>query len=146
MKRTMLVLAAAMTVFAAAATAQSVESDRSSAAYFSTAEKYQTADLKMVKNGLIDGLKSDNEGLVLSSLAHAAYMRIALPAEEMAEFEREIQTLIEYGSTGAVRARAALAERVFQNPGIFSDLTGKRYETSDAFFADVSARILSVQL
>ena len=107
----------------------------------SNAVTYCTANMTQVKKNFLWSLDSENDGVVESSLAHVAQMRILLPREDLRSIEDAVNRLTTNGRTPVVRYKAYLASQAFVNPGLFSAVASTSYESSDDFFTALGTRL-----
>jgi hypothetical protein len=130
--KTLIMVALAVTI-----TTSAVGRDR----YFSDAQRHRSVDLTLVSKRFVDCLRSGNEGVLKSALAHATWMKLMVPERSFPALENEINGLVVAGVTPEVRYRASLATLVFQRPAIFVGEEGKDFEDGDDMFASIARRV-----
>ena len=139
MKRTALLLAALLTAAASNGTAQE-SADRSRIA---PAERYRHLDRGKLERNYIEGLRSDNNGVVESAIAQVIKMKMVMPEEEFTGLKAEFGRLSVGGRTAQMRYKAYLAGLVLDNVSIFTRECGREYETPEALFSAISNRLQS---
>lgn len=88
-----------------------------------------------------NGLASENDGLVESSLYYALRLRLAYPEICFASLERAIDRLVAKGATTRIRYKAFLACTVFASPLLVDAAGLATLESSDAVFAEVARQL-----
>ena len=91
----------------------------------------------------IMGLKSDNDGLVESSLYYATRLRIAYPGEDLNALETTIDGLVTRGRTPSIRYMAYLASTLYASPSLVNREDLERTPNITSFFASVSEQLQS---
>lgn len=119
------------------ATAQRTDTE----GYFSRIESYKTMDLPKTCKSYAHCLKSENDGIVESALAHIAYTRLVLPTADLKEIRGEMEKLANSDRTPVIRYKAYLASMVFTSPGMFTRTPDTRYKNGDEFFSAVDSQL-----
>ena len=130
--------ALAMMVAVTASNAQSMAAEQG---YFADATKFEPALIGQAEKGYIDCLKSDNDGVVESALAHVAMIKLALPARGFKEVELQIARLVKNAATPELRYKAYVTLVVMQHPEIFGSVAQGDYRGSDELFGAMSSRL-----
>lgn len=123
-------------IFAAAALPISAQSDdtlqlRDPALGTATTTKLETA-----KKNYLMGLRSDNEGVLESSMYYALRMRLAYPELEMNAISREIDRLTNEGQSSSIRYKAHIASTIFAAPSLVdTDLVATATDIPSYFVA-----------
>ncbi len=86
-------------------------------------------------------LKSDNIGIVESSVFHIAKLKLLFPEEETADALAELEKLAEAAPSETIRFKAYLATQVLEFPENFSTLEKKNYKDAEAFFLMISTEL-----
>lgn len=126
-----------MLTLAAAISTSAVAHDR----YFSDAQRHRSVDLTPVAQRYCESLRSENEGVVRSALAHATWMKLMVPERAFPSLQAEISGLVASGRTPEIRYRASLASLVFERPALFEGEASKNFEDGDDMFASVARRV-----
>jgi hypothetical protein len=111
--------------------------------YFAPASHYQKVEAKKFVRLTTQNLKFDNDGVVETALAYAAYMRIAAPEADLSDLLPTIEALTMNGTTNAIRVRASITRGIFANPRAFTTLLQTPFETSEEFFYAATVRLAS---
>jgi ribonucleotide reductase alpha subunit len=109
--------------------------------YFSTLERHRSADLQKAACQYAHDLKSGNEGVTESAIAHVIRMKLFVPDLSCPELEMGLRMLAVTGDTPAVRHRAYLATLVFDSPALFKEEAARTYESPDEIFRSVASRV-----
>ena len=109
--------------------------------YFSDAQRHRSVDLAPVAQRYVESLRSENEGVIRSALAHAAWMKLMVPERSFPALQAEISSLVVSGSTPEIRYRASLASLVYERPALFVGETTRDFEDGDDMFASVARRV-----
>lgn len=86
-------------------------------------------------------LKSDNIGIVESSVFHIAKLKLLFPEEETGAALSELEKLSESAASESIRFKAYLATQVLEFPENFSTLEKKNYKDAEAFFLMISTEL-----
>jgi hypothetical protein len=119
------------------ATAQRADTE----GYFSCIESYKTMDLPKASKNYAYCLKSDNDGIVESALAHMAYARLVLPTADLKDIRTEVEKLANSDRAPVIRYKAYLASMVFTSPGLFTRTPDTRYKDGDEFFSAIDSQL-----
>ena len=130
--KTLMILA-----LAAAITTSSAARDR----YFSDAQRHRSVNLAQVSQRYLESLRSENEGVVRSALAHVTWMKLMVPEQSFGPLQAEITSLASSGSSPEIRYMASLAGLVFSRPSMFAGVEKKDFESGDDMFASVAQRV-----
>lgn len=85
--------------------------------------------------GYVTGLKSENSGLVESSLMEMAKIKVKFPALKSTEFETELKSRIVSEKDIMVRYKLVLTMYILENPSILkSDEIGNMNEPNQFFY------------
>jgi hypothetical protein len=109
--------------------------------YFCRIESYKTMDLPKASKNYAHCLRSDNDGIVESALAHTAYTKMMLPTADLKEIRTEVEKLANSDRTPVIRYKAYLASMVFTSPGLFTRTLDTRYKDGDEFFSAVDSQL-----
>ncbi|HTP12390.1 MAG TPA: hypothetical protein VMM37_02130 [Bacteroidota bacterium] len=136
---------AAALIFAAVPALGQPATDRQSISggYFCRAESYRTMDLSRANQNYTLCLRSENDGIVESALAHVAYMRLVLPGADLRDVRKIVESLVNSDRLPVVRYKAYLASMVFVSPHLFKQAPDVPYATGDEFFAAVDDKLRS---
>lgn len=108
--------------------------------YFSSLEKHKKSNLQKAACVYAADLKSDNEGVVESALAHVVRMKLFVPELNCPDLQMGIRLVAVTGETPQIRHRAYLASLVFDAPSLFSQEAARVYENPDELFSTLAAR------
>lgn len=145
--KTYTVIALGLTLAASMASGQeSIRQDATERPHLSSTLSYTTTNLSKAKRGFVWTLKSNNDGVLESALAHIAKMRVVLPQEEMKEIEAVLGELASSGRTQVIRYKAYLATQVFASPSVFWEEAVAPHESSDEFFTAIASRLQATML
>ena len=84
-------------------------------------------------------LNSTNDGLVESTIAYLAYLRLNMPQADLKDLGITISGLAESGRTPVIRYKAYLATMIFESPKSFSQMQNTNYTDSNEFFSSVAS-------
>jgi hypothetical protein len=90
-----------------------------------------------------NGLASDNDGLVESSLYYALQMRLTFPERDFTRLEKAVDKLVANGRSVGIRYKALLASTVFAAPGIIDRGSVEDIADSDRLFSVVANQLES---
>ncbi|MFQ5584357.1 MAG: hypothetical protein ACE5GL_07980 [Calditrichia bacterium] len=82
----------------------------------------------------LNGLKSDNLGVVESAIFHSVKFKLYYPDEKMDKLISELNKLIGEGETGTIRHKAYIALQFLNNPGLLSKIEKRDYKDPVQFF------------
>jgi hypothetical protein len=133
MKKQMITLAVVTALMAAATVAQP--------AYFSSRESHSPAKLDKATQRYAECLESCNTGVVESALAHAIQMKLYVPEKGFDVLHQKINSLSVNGCNPAIRYKAYLASLVYDDPELFTQEQGRKFENAEELFNSVSARL-----
>ncbi len=107
---------------------------------------YSEARVRSIEANYGASLKSSNDGVVESAIAHCVEMRWAFPSAKLEDVRDGLGALATGGKTAAIRYKAYLAGLVYDSPSIFSSESGQEYALDEDLFAAVSVRAEKVLL
>ena len=142
MKPTSILIAAL--VMAAAPAASSGQPDRAPAdarAYFSSIDSYKNANLERAAKNYVACLNSENNGVILSGLAHVAMIALATQGEKVASVQAAVGSLAVTGRTPEIRFKAYLTSLVYDSPQMFREEASGHYDTPDELFAAIGGKV-----
>ncbi len=102
---------------------------------------YQKANLERGVKNLEANLQSSNEGVLESSLALVARIKLIYPERSMASIEKEVSELSVSGPNDRIRYKAYLVYHLFSNPEMYSIESGKDFRNSDEMFTALAKRL-----
>ncbi len=114
--------------------------------YFSNLASHEKANLDQVEKYYLECLKSSNEGVIESGLAHVARMKLYYPERPFAELEKQIVVLSAEGPTAGLRYRAYLVRCLFSTPSVFTVIAHEEYAGPEELFAAISSRLQATLL
>ncbi len=91
----------------------------------------------------LNGLKSDNDGLVSSSIFHCVKLKLFYPDQEVGNIVRQLQRLSRLSENEPVRYKAWLAVQFLQNPIWLAGVEKKNYKDENQFFVVLSKALAS---
>ncbi|MEO8168435.1 MAG: hypothetical protein ABI623_09315 [bacterium] len=109
-------------------------------AYFSDLIALQSASTATVEKGYMYSLRSENEGVVESALAHIASLKLAYPVKEFGKLRSEIQKIARTHASQEVRYKAFLVASLLKNPWQFAADARVEYATPDELFGALATR------
>jgi hypothetical protein len=124
-------------VLAATAYAQSSTANN----YFAQPARYSSVDAPRAASVYTANLSSNNEGVVESSLAHLAMMKLMLPANDFQAAEAKAAELAKNYPSQETRYKAFLTRTVIDNPAMFAGLETRHYAHADEFFGVIAAKL-----
>ena len=107
---------------------------------------YSETKVRSIEANYRASLKSSNDGVVESAIAHCVEMRWAFPSAKLEDVRDGLGVLATGGKTAAIRYKAYLAGLVYDSPSIFSSESGQEYAQDEDLFAAVSVRAEKVLL
>lgn len=90
-----------------------------------------------------NGLASDNDGLVESSLYYALQLRLMYPERDFSRLEKAVDKLVANGRTTAIKYKALLASTVFASPSIIDHGSVEAIADNDRLFSVVANQLES---
>lgn len=87
------------------------------------------------------GLRSNNGGIVESSIMGIVKLKILYPHIAFREIEGVLDSLVTNGKTPAVRYKAYLASNVCENPLWFADQRELQHLRTDEFFVPIAKKL-----
>ena len=109
--------------------------------YFPRLSADNIAKLETAKRNYLFCLKSLNDGVVESGLAHCSRIKLSVPWADLTDLKEVIDGLAVSGRTPAIRYRAYLVTLVFDSPGLFAEEARQDYATSEELFTALSSRL-----
>jgi len=94
-----------------------------------------TKNMELAVSNYVMGLKSDNIGVVESSLYYSLQLRLVYPDLDYSVLEKEIDRLVVEGATPAIRFKAHIACTVCASPALIDIKRLEGLENMDQFFA-----------
>jgi hypothetical protein len=82
----------------------------------------------------LQALKSDNDGMVESTIFHSLKYKMYYPERNTAQLENQIENLVENGKTEAIRYKAFLANQFMQNSKLLNKIGKQNYKDEAEFF------------
>jgi hypothetical protein len=114
--------------------------------YFSGDARYHAVDIGAVERNLTENLRSENDGVIGSSIAHLVRMKLAYRNRHFPRAEQALRTLVTGGRTMAIRYKAYLASAVFDEPQAADVKECWACTSPDALFAVLAARLQAAAL
>lgn len=109
--------------------------------YFSESAKYTAVEKTAAEKAYCASLKSDNEGVEESALAHVAMLKLSTPAAGMVEAKACVEEIARTASFNELRYKAFLVGMVLDHPEIFRNLARDGYTTPDELYAALASRL-----
>ncbi len=109
--------------------------------YFAETARYANVDANQAARGYISSLKSENEGVMESALAHVAMLRLAAPATESNALRVKVREIARKSSSNELRYKAYLVAKVIEYPEIFRGIELQEHGSADALFAAIANRL-----
>jgi hypothetical protein len=131
--KTYAVLVAAL-LFTSLGSAQEVK-------YFSDLRYHQKANLEKAVDHFTECLKSSNEGVVESALAHIARMKLYLPERRFDSLAERICLLSTEGPTPRIRYEAYLVCSLFTTTALFSAESRMEFNDPGELFTALSRKL-----
>jgi len=135
----MLFLAGAMMLASASNAAAQVPGAQTRPKTYTSPSTWTGDSQKLVK-AYRNCLRSDNPGVVESSLGHILWMRIAVSRVDITPLKSDVDELAITGKTAAVRLRAYLTAMVMENPDAFRTLSQQNFDGPHDLFASVASQ------
>ena len=126
-------------ILTGACSAPAANGPRPEAAYFSSAERHETASPAMIERNYLACLVSDNNGTVESAIAHLVKIKLDAPAYSSTKTRETLRKLAMEGRTQAIRYKAYLAGLVMDDPEGFRVSGCRSCETPRELFAAVAS-------
>ena len=139
--KTMFIAAMLTGALTSGSLAQTSGTDPESRKYFSRLSTDNMAKVDKAKRNYLACLKSPNDGVVESSLAYCARIKLSVPWEDLSELKQAIDGLAVGGRTPAIRYKAYLVTLVFDSPGLFTQEAREDFQTSEELFNALSKRL-----
>ncbi len=114
--------------------------------YFSGDARYHAVDIGAVERNLTENLKSENDGVIGSSIAHLVRMKLAFSGRQFPRAEQALRSLVTGGRTMTIRYKAYLASAVFDEPQAVDVKECRACNSADALFAVLAARLQAAAL
>jgi hypothetical protein len=105
--------------------------------------KYSTTEAKIAfwEKNILMGLRSDNEGLIESSLILIARIKLDFPETNIAEVQTVIDSIAFAGSSNTLRYKAYLTSTICTNPLWFSPENRSQATEQGGFFLSASQQL-----
>lgn len=105
--------------------------------------KHQSIETKIArgKKNILAGLRSENSGLIESSLVLIAKIKLAYPETNVADVQAVVDSIVIAGSSSTLRYKAYLTSNICADPEWFSAETILPITTVDEFFLSASQRL-----
>ena len=114
--------------------------------YFSSESSYAAINPEKVEKAYISCLKTDNQGVVESALAHAAWMKLMMPDVEFSNLKCEINRLAVSADSPAIRTQAYLTALVFEHTELFANVTRVTPQDAGTLFSTLNNELRNVLL
>jgi len=109
--------------------------------YFPDIVSIQQADYSIMEKKYAECLKSENDGVVESALAHVAMFKLMYPVKELAQLKREVDRVATRHSSNEIRYKAYVVASLFENPRLFAGEARTDYDSPDDLFAALSGQL-----
>lgn len=106
----------------------------------------QSIDLTTARQNYLVGLRSDNTGLVESSIYHVLHLVNAYPSQPTAEIRQQLVALSSSAKNDRVRYKAGVALLLLSHPDILKQMGYSRDITAEQFFVDAMERMAATYL
>lgn len=133
MKKQMIALVVVTALMAASAGAQQ--------GYFSSRETHRSVDLDRAAQRYAECLESCNTGVIESALAQAIQMKLYAPEKGFDVLRQKVNSLSVNGGNPAIRYKAYLASLVYDDPELFKQEQGQKFDSAEDLFNSVSTRL-----
>ena len=118
-----------------------VQAQNVSAAYFGDPGRYEQIGTRKMERAYRVALKSENEGVVESALAHVAMMKLLLPAANHDAVKEQVVRVARSAAAPELRYKAHLTCMVLDRPEMFREMPRKGYATADELFGSVASTL-----
>jgi hypothetical protein len=108
--------------------------------FYPVLKNCSAADKERMDKSFANSLSLTNNGLVASALAIVTMVKLDLPADEFPLIRDKINYLAAHGATPLIRYRACLAGAVFDNPGLYKEVSERQYSDPSALFVALDNR------
>jgi hypothetical protein len=132
---------ALLTTMVLAALASGAAQGQDAERKYYASEHYRASDTRVIVPRYLHCLKSENDGVVSSTLAVFARMNLYNEGFHPAKVQSEVARLSEDGATPAIRYRAYLVSMLLENPGFFAEEGTRDYMSDDDLFLAISTRL-----
>lgn len=116
-------------------------SQTNSSSYFSVPNSIRESNLSKAEKQYFSCLKSVNDGVVESALAHVAMLKLMNPDRDFASVAPVVDMVAGKNSSPEIRYKAYLVSNVLRNPELFSGDTRTDYESPDELFSVLASRM-----
>ncbi|MBX2989662.1 MAG: hypothetical protein KF749_00690 [Bacteroidetes bacterium] len=116
-------------------------SQTNSGTYFSEASSVRGANLAKAEKQYANCLKSANDGVVESALAHVALLKLMNPERDFALVAPAVDVVAGTNPSPEIRYKAYLVSNVLRNPELFSGEARTSYESPDELFSVLASRM-----
>ena len=137
-KNSTLIVAMAVALITASTYSQESRPQRG---YFPDIVSIQQADYSILEKKYAECLKSENEGVVKSALAHIAMVKLMYPVKALDQLKREIDRVAARHSSNEIRYKAYVVASLFENPKLFAGEARTDYDSPDDLFAALSGQL-----
>ena len=117
---------------------------KSQQAYFSDFETHKKSDIDHVAQCYLACLRSGNDGVVESALAHIGRMALYLPDRRFPELEKEVNILALGAKSPRTKFRAYLISNVLGNTAAFVNESHMEFEGPDELFSALAGRLQTI--
>lgn len=116
-------------------------SQTNSNSYFSEANSIRESNLLKAEKRYSNCLKSANDGVVESALAHVAMLKLMNPENDFALVASAVDMVAGKNLSPEIRYKAYLVSNVLHNPELFSGDARTSYESPDELFSVLASRM-----
>jgi len=109
--------------------------------YFSESAKYTAVNKTAAEEAYCASLKSDNEGVKESALAHVAMLKLSTPVAGSREAKERVKEIARTASSSELRYKAFLVAMLLDHPEIFRNVARDGYGTPDELYAALASRL-----
>ena len=106
----------------------------------------QSIDLTSARQNYLVGLRSDNTGLVESSIYPVLPLVNAYPSQPMAEIRQQLMALSSSAKNDRIRYKAGVALLLLSQPDIMKQMGYNRTVTAEQYFVEAMERMAATYL
>jgi hypothetical protein len=106
----------------------------------------QSIDLTSARQNYLVGLRSDNTGLVESSIYYVLHLVNAYPSQPTTEIRKQLIVLSTSAKNDRVRYKAGVALLLLSQPDIMKQMGYSRDITAEQFFVEAMERMAATYL
>jgi hypothetical protein len=112
-------------------------------AYFAKASYSQSINTARTEQSYLSCLRTGNDGVIESALAHVAMMKLTVPWNESKATMEKVGDVARTATSPEIRYKAFLTKAVLEDPRMFLGIASSGCNTPDELFSLLASRLIS---